>query len=91
MRDGVDAVIVDAGHRLAGDERVDDCFFGRLHGRLEYRADARDSIDTCAASRASAAPAFAVEKAMKMSPDPLLDTLPVRASPSVARLAMRLS
>ena len=52
---------------------------------------ALDIIDTCAASGAFAAPAFAVENAMKMSPDPLLETLPVRARPSVARRAMRLS
>src|SRR5438105_12385990 len=31
-------------------------------------------IDTCAASFLAAAPAFAVENAMKMSPDPLLET-----------------
>src|SRR5207247_7345977 len=37
---------------------------------------ALDIIDTCAASGAFAAPAFAVENAMKMSPDPLLETLP---------------
>ena len=40
---------------------------------------------------AVAAPALAVEKAMKMSPDPLLETLPVRPSPSAARRAMRFS
>jgi len=35
--------------------------------------------------------ALAVENAMKMSPEPLLDTLPVRPRPSVARRATRFS
>ena len=50
-----------------------------------------ESSDTLAVLLAPAAPAFAVEKAMKMSPDPLLEMLPVRARPSEARRASRLS
>ena len=83
---------VDAGHRLRRDEGVDDPLFGRLNGRLEDRTDAGVGIiDTCAASGAFAASALAVENAMKISPDPLLEMLPVRARPSVARRATRLS
>src|SRR5262249_29284627 len=40
VREGFDAVAVDAGHRLACDQCVDDGFLGRLHGRLEQGADA---------------------------------------------------
>ena len=36
-------------------------------------------------------PGFAVEKAMKMSPEPLPEVEPVRASPIVARRARRFS
>src|SRR5262249_52607313 len=52
---------------------------------------ALESIETWAVSVAPAALGFAVENAMKISPDPLLETLPVRARPRVARRAIRFS
>src|SRR5215813_1327772 len=50
-----------------------------------------ESICTVATSRVLAAPALAVEKAMKISPDPLPDVAPVRARPRDARRASRSS
>jgi hypothetical protein len=52
---------------------------------------ALDTIVTRAPSATAAACGFAVENAMEMSPDPLPDELPVRASPRLARHTIRLS
>ena len=63
--------------------RVDDRLFGRLHRGLEERVHLARSAASAASARPSAltAPGLAVEKAMKMSPEPLPAMLPVRARP----------
>jgi hypothetical protein len=50
-----------------------------------------ETLSTLLGPGASSAFGLAVEKAMKMSPEPLPEMEPVRARPSVARRAMRLS
>ncbi len=47
------------------------------------------SIVTVTGARAAAAFGFAVENVMKMSPDPLPDVDPVRASPMIAHCGSR--
>ena len=50
-----------------------------------------DTVLTVLGPGSASAWGLAVEKAMKMSPEPLPEMEPVRARPSVARRAMRLS
>ena len=48
-----------------------------------------DNIETVATDLLPAAPALAVENAMKISPEPFPDVAPVRANPNEARRAIR--
>ena len=86
-------VTVDAGHRARGNQRIDDRLFGREHGRLEQAVElvVRQERGLLQSFDRSRGRALAVEKAMKMSPEPLPAMLPVRARPIVARRARRLS
>ena len=63
-------------HRLGGDQGVDDRLLGRLHGGLEERVHplVGQHRAACARPSALAASGLAVEKARKMSPEPLPDT-----------------
>ena len=79
MRQGFRVRAAVALHVTRGDQRVDDRFFGALHGGAEQRIEWSLPIDAdCAIVAPCSAAAFAVENAMKMSPEPLPAMLPMR-------------
>ena len=91
VREAEHPVAVDADHRLAGHEGVEDRLLRRLHRGGEERVHGRRSAAPGRGPPTSRAPSpgFAVEKATKRSPEPFMDTLPVRARPIAARRARR--
>src|SRR5207253_7959523 len=79
VRKRPDMMAVDARHVFRGHHGVNDGFLGGLHGRA--KSGSIESFGTILRSTTwptSLAAAFAVENAMKMSPEPLPAMLPVR-------------
>ena len=92
VRDCFDAIAVDPDHRARGDQRIDYRFFGACTAAVNS-GSIRElrSILTVWTSDLFALAGLAVENATNRSPEPLPDTLPVRASPIVSRRAIRFS
>ena len=94
MRQRLDRKPFMPGHILRGDHRVDDGFLGRIGGGGEQRVNeiVAQGLNGCQSFfPPRAVLGLAVEKARKMSPEPLPPSDPVRAMPSEARRARRLS
>lgn len=92
VRQGHGLMIIPADHGLGGDHRVDHGLsIAKMVASKRLSMQRFESILSEAVLDASSAPGLAAEKAMKMSPEPLPETLPVRAIPRAARRAIRFS
>ena len=95
MRQGDGPVAVAAHHGFIGDHGIDHRLFRRLDDAREHGIEVaiRQGFECARPPLAGAVneASFAVEKARKISPEPLLPTVPVRASPIGTRRARRLS
>ena len=93
MRQRFDPMVVASGHGLIIDQRINDRFLHCL--TVASKTGSSRSLGTvwteCVGFPGSAAPGLAVEKAINKSPEPLPETLPVRARPRLARRASRFS
>ena len=90
-RHGVDAKVVRPSRRFRSEQRVGDGGLGRLRCGLEQRRNSVVGIRSDVMESEDHVPGFAVENAMKMSPEPLPPKPPWRPMPSDTRVARRLS